>query len=75
MDDKFGIEKAKGDVKRGVKRGLLYFIPFGYLFFSHKIEATTPKQNFLPTKADLIRFGIAVMFCVILGVVVYLNSF
>jgi hypothetical protein len=73
-NDKFGIEKAKGDVKRGIKRGFLYFIPFGYLLFSHKIEATAPKQNFLPNKGDLIRFGIAILFFIIIGIIIYLKS-
>lgn len=74
FEDKFGIEKAKGDVARGIKRGFLQFIPFGNLLFSHKIEATAPKQKFLPNKGDLIRFGIAILFCLILGVIIYIRS-
>ncbi len=72
-DDKFGIEKAKGDVKRGIKGGLLLFLlgPLGYIFFGDK---TAPKQNFLPNKGDLLRFGLVVLFCVILGIIIYLKS-
>ena len=70
IDDKFGAEKAKGDAKRGVKNGFLLFFlgPLGYLFLG---DHTAPKRNFLPTKSDLIRTGIVVLFCIILGTIIY----